>query len=59
MTERASAQNGWNNTTFTLDPKRAAGVKVIEQPSAQNGYKLVLESSPKVSVVILEWRVTQ
>ncbi len=60
ITERASPENGWNNTTFTLDPKRASGVRVVEQPSAQNGYKLVLESSsPRISVVMIEWRAAQ
>ena len=60
LTEKGGAENGWNTTTFTWDPKRAAGIKVVEQPGPQNGYKLVLESDmPKVSVVMLEWRATQ
>jgi hypothetical protein len=60
LTEKAGAENGWNSTTYTLDPKRAAGLKVVEQPGPQNGYKLVLESDiPKLSVVVVEWRATQ
>jgi proteasome lid subunit RPN8/RPN11 len=60
LTEKAGAQNGWNPTTYTLDTKRAAGIKVVEQPGPQNGYKLVLESDvPKLSVVMIEWRATQ
>jgi len=60
LTEKAGAENGWNPTTYTWDPKRAAGIKVVEQPGPQNGYKLVLESDiPKLSVVMLEWRATQ
>jgi proteasome lid subunit RPN8/RPN11 len=60
VTEKAGAQNGWNPTTYTLDTRRAAGIKVIEQPSAQNGYKLVLESDvPKLSVVMIEWHAAQ
>ncbi|HLY16595.1 MAG TPA: hypothetical protein VKR61_05195 [Bryobacteraceae bacterium] len=60
LTEAAAADNGWNATTYTWDPKRAAGVKVLAQPTAQNGYKLVLESdAAKVSVVVLEWRAPQ
>jgi proteasome lid subunit RPN8/RPN11 len=60
VTEKAGAENGWNPTTYTWDPKRAAGIKVVEQPGPQNGYKLVLESDmPKLSVVMLEWRATQ
>jgi hypothetical protein len=57
LTEKAGAENGWNATTYTWDPKRAAGIKVVEQPSPLNGYKLVLESDiPKLSVVMIEWR---
>jgi outer membrane biosynthesis protein TonB/proteasome lid subunit RPN8/RPN11 len=60
VTEKAGAENGWNPTTYTWDPKRAAGIKVVEQPGPQNGYKLVLESDmPKLSVVMLEWRAAQ
>jgi len=60
LTEKAGVENGWNPTTFTLDPKRAAGIKVLEQPGPQNGYKLILESEiPKLSVVVLDWRATQ
>jgi proteasome lid subunit RPN8/RPN11 len=60
VTEKAGAENGWNPTTYTWDPKRAAGVQVVEQPGAQNGYKLVLQSEiPKLSVVVIEWRAAQ
>jgi proteasome lid subunit RPN8/RPN11 len=60
LTEKAGAENGWNPTIYTWEPKRAAGVRVLQQPSPQNGYKLVLESEiPKLSVVVLEWRATQ
>ena len=59
-TEAADADNGWNATTFTLDRKRAAAVKIIEQPRPQNGYRLVLQSDvPKLSVIVLEWRAAQ
>jgi proteasome lid subunit RPN8/RPN11 len=60
LTETAGAENGWNPTTYTWDPKRAAGIKVLQQPGPQNGYKLVLESDmPKLSVVLLEWHAVQ
>jgi hypothetical protein len=60
LTEKAGAENGWNPTTYTWDPKRAGGIRVVEQPGPQNGYKLVLESDiPKLSVVMFEWRATQ
>jgi proteasome lid subunit RPN8/RPN11 len=57
LTEKAGAQNGWNSTTYTWDPKRASGIKILEQPGPQNGYKLVLQSDiPKLSVVVFDWR---
>ncbi len=59
-TEAAGARNGWNQTTFTFDPKRAARVRIVEQPGPRNGYKLVLQSdSTKLGVVVLEWRATE
>ena len=59
LTEKAGAENGWNPTTYTWNPKRAGGIRVVEQPGPQNGYKLVLVSDmPKLSVVMLEWRAT-
>jgi hypothetical protein len=60
LTEKAGAENGWNPTTYTWNPKRASRIKVVEHPGPQNGYKLVLQSDlPKLSVVMLEWRATQ
>ena len=60
LTEKAGAENGWNSTTYTWNPKRAGGIKIVEQPSPDNGYKLVLESDlPKVPVVMIEWRAAQ
>lgn len=57
VTEPASARNGWNPTTYTFDPKRAAAVRISEQPTPQNGYKLVLlTESSKMPVIVLEWR---
>ncbi|MGA2739171.1 MAG: hypothetical protein ABSG65_17165 [Bryobacteraceae bacterium] len=60
LTERAGAENGWNPTTYTWDPRRAGGIAILEQPSTQNGYKLVLRSDiPKLSVIMLVWRAMQ
>jgi len=60
LTEAAGAQNGWNRTTYTWEPKRAAGIRVVEQPSPQNGYKLILESeTSKLSILVMEWHATQ
>jgi len=59
LTEKPGAENGWNPTTYTWDPRRAEAIKIVEQPGPQNGFKLVLESDNKLSVVVLEWRATQ
>jgi proteasome lid subunit RPN8/RPN11 len=59
-TEAAGAGNGWNRTTYTFDPKRAARVRIVEQPGPKNGYKLVLQSdTTKLAVVVLEWRAAE
>ena len=47
LTEKPGAENGWNPTTYTWDPRRAEAIKIIEQPGPQNGFKLVLESDSK------------
>jgi len=60
QTEAAGAGNGWNRTTYTFDPKRAARVRIVEQPGPKNGYRLVLQSdTTKLAVVVLEWRAAQ
>jgi proteasome lid subunit RPN8/RPN11 len=56
MTEAAGARNGWNRTTYTLNPKRAAGIRIVQQPSAENGFRLILQCEGKLSVVVMEWR---
>jgi len=56
-TEQAGPDNGWNSTTYTYDPKRAAGIRIEEQPSPQNGFRLVLQCDvAKLSVLMIEWR---
>ena len=58
--EAAGARNGWNRTTYTFDLKRSARVRILEQPSSQNGYRVVLQSdTTKLGVLMLEWRVTE
>jgi proteasome lid subunit RPN8/RPN11 len=60
LIEAAGAQNGWNLTTYTWDPKRAAGIRILEQPSPQNGYKLVLQSvTSKLPILVMEWHAAQ
>jgi proteasome lid subunit RPN8/RPN11 len=57
LTEPPGAHNGWNRTTYVWDPKRASTVRVLEQPSAQNGYRLVLQgATPKLSIIVMQWQ---
>jgi proteasome lid subunit RPN8/RPN11 len=55
--ESPGAQNGWNKTTYTWNPKYANDVTVIEAPAAQNQWsRMMLRSkNPKISVVVIDW----
>ena len=56
VVERPGAENGWNKTVFTWNPKFASDVIVEEAPSAQNGWSSVLRSrNPKISVIVIDW----
>lgn len=57
--ESAGPQNGWNRTTYTLDPRRAASVTVAEAPGPQNGWKrLVLRTKGRgPSVIFIDWKL--
>jgi hypothetical protein len=59
QTEAAGPQNGWNRTTYTWDAKRASAIRIVEQPGPQNGYRLVLQSDTKLSVLMMDWRTAQ
>jgi hypothetical protein len=54
--EPPGAENGWNKTIYTWNPKFASDVTVQEAPSAQNGWSGVLRSrNPKISVIVIDW----
>lgn len=55
--EAPGPRNGWNRTTYTRDPRRARGVRVVESPRRENGWKrLVLKGgASNLSVVLVEW----
>ena len=56
VVERPGAENGWNKTVFTWNPKFASDVIVEQAPSAQNGWNGVLRSrNPKISVIVIDW----
>jgi proteasome lid subunit RPN8/RPN11 len=50
--------NGWNETTYTPEARRAGDVLVIEPPTAQNGWKrLVLRSDTRaLAVIVIDWK---
>ena len=55
--ESPGAQNGWNKTIYTWNPKYANDVAVKEAPAAQNQWnRVVLQSkNPKISVMVIDW----
>jgi proteasome lid subunit RPN8/RPN11 len=59
--ESPGPQNGWNETTYAREPRRAAAVLVIESPSAQGGWKhlAVRNDGPAVSVIVIDWNVSE
>ena len=58
VVEPPGADNGWNKTIYTWNPKFANDVTAQETPSAQNGWSGVLRSrNPKISVIVIDWAV--
>jgi hypothetical protein len=57
VVEPPGAQNGWNKTVYTWNPKFANDISIDEGPAAQNGWnRLVLRSkNPKISVIVIDW----
>ena len=57
VVEPPGAQNGWNKTVYTWNPKFANDVSIDEGPAAQNGWnRMVLHSkNPKISVIVIDW----
>jgi len=57
VVEPPGAENGWNRTVYTWNPKFASDVSVEEAPVAQNGWsRITLRSrNPKISVIVIDW----
>jgi proteasome lid subunit RPN8/RPN11 len=57
--EQPSANNGWTETVYKRNPKRAGDVVVTETPSAQNKWKRigVRAGDRGVSVIVVDWEV--
>ena len=57
LVEAPSASNGWNLTTYRADPKRANDLEILEHPSAQNNYRLMIRGQSRpVSVIVIDWQ---
>jgi proteasome lid subunit RPN8/RPN11 len=59
--EQPSANNGWTETVYKRNPKRAGDVVVTESPSVQNRWKKIglRAAGHKVSVIVVDWEVIQ
>ena len=57
VVEPPGAQNGWNKTVYTWNPKYANDVSVVESPAQPNQWtRIVLRSkNPKISVIVIDW----
>jgi proteasome lid subunit RPN8/RPN11 len=57
--EPPSANNGWTETVYRRNPKRAGDVVVTETPSAQNKWKRIglRAGGRSVSAIIVDWEV--
>ncbi len=57
VVEPPGAENGWNKTVYTWNPKYANDVSVEEAPTAQNGWnRITLRSkNAKISVIVIDW----
>jgi hypothetical protein len=59
--EQPSANNGWTETVYRRNPKRAGDVVVTESPSSQNRWKRIglRAAGRKISAIVVDWEVIQ
>jgi proteasome lid subunit RPN8/RPN11 len=59
--EQPSANNGWTQTVYKRNLKRAGDVVVTQNPSVQNRWKKIglRAAGRKVSVIVVDWEVIQ
>jgi len=56
--EAPSRSNGWKETVYKRDAKRAGGVTITQAPSARNHWrKIALRADRKVSAMVIDWEV--
>jgi len=57
VVEPPGAENGWNRTVYTWNPKYANDAVVVESPPQPNQWnRIVLRGkNPKISVIVIDW----
>jgi len=55
--EAPGAQNGWMQTTWVLDPRKAGDLRMIEVPSQENGWNRLSVRAERTdhAVIVLHW----
>jgi hypothetical protein len=58
-TEAPGAQNGWNRTSYVLNPAQSDRLRLIETPSAQNAWNRVMVRAERgdQTIIILKWEL--
>jgi hypothetical protein len=58
-TEAPGAQNGWNRTSYVLNPAQADRLRLIERPSPQNAWNRVTVRAERgdQSIIVLRWEL--
>jgi hypothetical protein len=58
-TEAPGAQNGWNRTSYVLNPAQSDRLRLIEPPSPQNAWNRVMVRAERGdhSIIVLRWEL--
>lgn len=58
-TEAPGAQNGWNRTSYVLNPAQADRLRLIESPSPQNAWKRLMVRAERGdhSIIVFRWEL--
>jgi hypothetical protein len=59
ITEAPGAQNGWNRTSYVLNPAQADRLRLIGPPSPQNAWNRVMVRAERGdhSIIVLRWEL--
>ena len=57
VVEPPSSRNGWNLTSYVLDPRRSRALTLVEGAGPQNGWRrlLVRNDGRPISMIIIDW----